>query len=134
MTLQLAYNTTGGVVLVDELGHSIGGRDWGVVDTTDAIGKEELATGRLVLVDEDGAAASDRAEVKAALASLAARRQRTEEARGLDKTELMAQLPEEVVSTLPLGGDGLPAKDDLVAAAAAEADSQPAKSPRRGQK
>lgn len=114
--LKLVYNTTPGPLLVDDSGFVIGGRSWGVVDTTDPIGSAELDADRLVFADEDAAADSEHPEVIAALAALAERRARREAASAADKSALIDALPAEVVNGLPVGGDDLPAKADLVEA------------------
>lgn len=135
MALRLAYNTTDSAVLADEQGHLIGGRQWGTVDTTDPVSKGELASGRLVEVDEDGVADSGNPDAVAAVEALRARRDATDEARGLSKDELIEQLDPEVVESLPKGADGKPAKDDLVDAAASdEAKKSTTKQPRSGRK
>ncbi len=136
MTLQLAYNTTDSALLADEQGYLVGGRSWGPVDTSDPVAKGELAAGRLVLADEAQVAASDRADAKAAVQALADRRSRLEQARAMDKSELAEALPDEVLAAMPVGGDGLPAKSELVEAVAAAPElDEPAQTtpkPRRG--
>jgi len=120
MSLQLAYNTTDAPVTVDSAGFQIGGRSWGVVDTTDDRGKAEIGVS-LRLVDEDKAraAASEREDVATAVADLDRRRDLADAARSASKDELVEALPAEVVDRLEVGGDGQPSKDDLVDAAVA---------------
>jgi hypothetical protein len=136
MTLSIAYNTTDAPVLADESGYLIDGRGWGPVDTSDPLGKAELEAGTLVLADEKQLAGSDNADAKDAVRRLEERRERLAAAKAQSKAELAEQVPDEVLATLPVGGDGLPAKDALVDAAAAastsEDDTTP--KPRRGQK
>lgn len=135
MTLELAYNTTDSPVLVDEQGYLIGGRSWGAVDTTDPIGSAELDAGRIVLADEDAVGgASDNADAQAAIANLEDRRARFEEAKSLSKDELIDQLDDDTLARLETGGDGKPAKDDLVDAVAAAADESKTTKPRSGRK
>lgn len=119
MTLKLAFNTTDTPVLVDAQGYTIGGRSWGVVDSTDEQAQAEYAAGRLIDADEDALAGSGNADALAAVDALQVRRDRLEAARALDKDELVAALPPEHVESMEVGGDGLPAKDDLVEAVAA---------------
>lgn len=136
MTLSLAFNTTDAPVLVDEAGYVIDGKGWGPVDTADPLGKAELDAGRLVPVTEKSLlAAKDNPAAQAAIAALDERRDRLEAARAQSKQELAEALPDEVLDALPVGGDGLPAKDDLVDATAAlpEAeDDTTTPKPRRG--
>lgn len=136
MTLSLAYNTTDAAILADGSGYLIDGRGWGPVDTTDAVGSGELDAGRLILADEAGARASDNPAAQAAVAALDDRRRRLEEARALSKTELVEALPSEQVAAMPVGGDGMPPKDELVEAVAAqpadEDDTPTTTKPRRG--
>ncbi len=117
--LKLAYNTTDAPVTVDSAGFQIGGRAWGVVNTTDVRAKAEFAAEVLVLVDEAKARASDRPEVVVAVADLDRRRELEEAAQSASKDELVEALPDETVADLEVGGDGKPAKDDLVDAAVA---------------
>jgi hypothetical protein len=120
MSLQLAYNTTDAPVTVDSAGFQIGGRSWGVVDSTDDRGKAELAEGgALRRVDEDKARASETPAVKVAVADLDRRRELAEAAKAASKEDLVEALPAEVVDGLDTGGDGLPAKADLEDAAIA---------------
>lgn len=112
--LRLAYNTTNSAILVDQQGYFIGGRGWGAVDTTDHIAKRELAARRIVEADEDAVGSSSNVEAVAAVEALRARRDAVGVAESLSKKELLEQLPPEAVEGLPEGGDGLPAKDDLV--------------------
>lgn len=133
MTLRLAYNTTDSAVLVDQQGYFIGGRGWGVIDTLDPCAKRELAASRLVEADEAAlAAATSNVDAQAAVEALRARRAAVEAARSLSKDELVEQLPDEVVESLPTGGDGLPAKDDLVDAAVDTGADLEAKEPTKG--
>jgi hypothetical protein len=111
MTLQLAFNTTDSPVLVDSAGHTIGGHEWGVIDSTDELGSK--ASG-LIPADEDALAGTSNPSAKAALEQLQERRDREEAARKLDKDQLVEAVPDEVLERLPEGGDGKPAKDDLV--------------------
>lgn len=121
MTLKIAYNTTETPALVDAAGYQIGGRSWGPVDSTDELARAEFAAGRLVDVDEDLARGSEHPDLVAAVAALDARRARFDAARELDKAELVEGLDAERVEAMETGGDGLPAKDDLVDATVAEA-------------
>lgn len=135
MTLQLAYNTTDSPLLVDDQGFVIGGRSWGVVDTSDPIGKAELAAGRVVLADEDSVGSSDRQDAKDAVAHLTQRREALSSAREMSKQELAEQLSDEQLASMPAGSDGLPSKDalvDAVAASPSEDDTTP--KPRSGKK
>lgn len=119
--LKIAYNTTDQSVLVDELGFTIGGRSWGVVDTTDPLGKAELDSGRIFLADEATLrGATDNPAAQAAVAALDERVARLEAAQGADKDDLIEALPPETVESLDVGGDGKPTKDDLVDAAVAD--------------
>ena len=117
MTLKIAYNNTDAPVLVDEWGYTIGGRSWGVVETTQERYQAEVAAGRIADADADALAASENPDALAALEALQHRSEAVTAARALSKDELVAALPPEVVADLPEGGDGLPSKDDLVAAA-----------------
>ncbi len=80
MTLQLVYNTTDTIAVVDGDGRTVGGREWGGVETTDPAVKRLIASGDLVLADEDAA----RAAKLPAVAALDERRDRAEQARKLD--------------------------------------------------
>jgi hypothetical protein len=120
MTLKLAYNTGDQPVLVDEAGYTIGARGWGVVDSTSELTKAEYEAGRLVDASEDALAGSENEEALAAVAELGRRREALEAAQALTKDELIEALPEDVVAELPEGGDGKPAKADLVEAATAD--------------
>lgn len=117
MTLKIAYNNTDAPVLVDEWGYTIGGRSWGVVDTTQDRYQAEVEAGRIADADTDLLAASENPDALAAVQALQARTAAVSAARSLSKAELVEALPQEVVADLPEGGDGLPSKDDLVAAA-----------------
>lgn len=137
MSLKLAYNTTDSAVLVDEQGYTIGGRGWGVVDSTDPIAQTEFDARRLVDADEDALAASDNPDARAAVDALRVRRERLEAARALSKDELADQLDPEQLARMETGGDGLPAKSDLVEAVAASGEDEKkskTQTPRRGQK
>lgn len=129
MTLKLAYNTTETPALVDAAGYQIGGRDWGVVDSTDDLARDGYAAGILVDADEDALAASDNPLALAAVAALTTRRDREAAAHELSKAELVAALPPDVVGSLEVGGDGLPPKSDLVDAVVASDDPVPAPEP-----
>ena len=140
--LKLAYNTTDSAV-VDEQGYSVGGQQWGVVDTTDPITQADFDAGRLIEVDEDQAGKSDRPEVVEAVEALKHRRDKVKKAKAKDKDVLIDALDPEVVDGLPVGASGEPSKDDLVDAVVATDADLPAKSaksakkssaPRRGQK
>jgi len=117
--LKLAYNSTN-TVISDSQGYSIGGYDWGTVDTTDDVSSGELSAGRLILADEDAAKASGNMRAQDAVAHLEERRQRETAARKADKQALAEALPPETVDTLEEGHDGLPSKDDLVDAVVAD--------------
>lgn len=124
--LTIGYNTTDISIIVDESGFSIPGRDWGVVDTLDPVGKAELDSGRLVKakVASLAAAAADQGHPRAAefaqvLEALEDRKQRREAAQALDKDELLTVVDDP--DQLPVGGDGKPSKADLVDEAVAEA-------------
>lgn len=124
--LTIGYNTTDISIIVDESGFSIPGRDWGVVDTLDPVGKAELDAGRLVKakVASLAAAAGDQGHPRAAefaqvLEALEDRKQRREAAQALDKDELLTVVDDP--DQLPVGGDGKPSKADLVDEAVAEA-------------
>lgn len=130
MTLKLAYNPTEGPVLVDEAGYVIGGRSWGPVDSTSPLAVAARDAGTIVDADEDALASSDNPDVVTALAALADRRQRLADAQAMDKAELVAALPPEQVEAMPVGGDGLPAKAELVdAVAAADPEAAPTEVP-----
>lgn len=131
MTLKLAFNTEQTPALVDSAGYQIGGFDWGVVDTTDDLAKAGLDAGRLLEADEKVLAASDNPNALAAVAALAERRARLEEARAMSKAELVDALPAETVEAMAVGGDGMPPKDELVEAVAATDDDTAAESPGR---
>lgn len=132
MSLKLAYNPTDCPVLADSQGYTVGGRSWGVVDSTDELTKAEYDAGRLIDADEETLAASDNADALAAVAALQSRRERLEAARALDKNELVDALPPETVEAMDEGGDGLPSKDDLVeAVAASDVDLEASKTPKK---
>lgn len=118
-TLKLAYNTTDSPILVDEAGYVIGGRSWGPVDANDVRALAEYDAGRLVDANEEALTASGNPDAIDAVRALHDRRARYEAAQALDKDELIEALDPEVIDDLPVGGDGKPAKDDLVEVAAA---------------
>lgn len=119
MTLKLAYNTTDSAIVVDEAGYSIGGHEWGPYDTTDKIAGAELGAGRLIEVDEKAARKAGNPLVDAALLALDSRKARLEQAKAADKEQLAEALDPEVLDRMDAGGDGLPAKDELVEAVVA---------------
>lgn len=139
MSLKLAYNTTETPLLVDGAGFQIGGRDWGPIDPSDSFAVAELAARRIVEVSEASLeAATDNPAAVRALAALAARRERAEAAEALSKDELLERVGDSA-DALPVGGDGKPAKADLVEAAVADPEvdvttSTTTTKPRRGQK
>jgi hypothetical protein len=90
--LQLAYNTTDAPVLADDLGHVIGGRDWGTVDSTDAASKLALGTDSLVLVDEDSIGKDANPAAVAAVERLTERRKRHDAATATQKDKLAEAL------------------------------------------
>lgn len=129
--LKLAYNTTDSAV-VDEQGYSIGGRSWGVADSTDANTQADYDAGRLIDVDEDTAREATHPDVIDAVRALDARRERLEAAKGLDKDELLEVADPDVVATLEVGKDGTPAKADLVEAVAGDPEADvPAPAPKK---
>ena len=87
-----------------------------MVNTLDELGKAELAADRLVLADEDALAGSDKSEAHDAVAQLRELSDLFEEAQSMSKDELIEALPESVVEAIPVGGDDLPAKSDLMEA------------------
>lgn len=129
--LKLAYNTTDSAIVVDEAGYSIGGHEWGPVNTTDPIGSVELREGRLVVVDEKAAAKSENVAASGAVKSLEHRRDREARARKMDKDELAEAVAPEVLETMEAGSDGLPSKDDLVDAVVADPLAVPESAPKK---
>lgn len=121
--LKLAYNTTDSAV-VDEQGYTIGGRSWGVADSTDALTQADYDAGRLINVDEDAARGATHPDVRDAVAALDARRERVEAVQALDKAELLEVADPDVVATLEVGKDGTPAKADLVEAVAGDPEAE----------
>lgn len=103
--IQLVYNTSDTMVVVDDDGRSVGGREWGVADSTSEPVKRALESGELIRADEDAARANNLPIV----AVLDERRARTEQARALD----VGQLREAT-------GDADASKSELVREAAAD--------------
>jgi hypothetical protein len=122
VVVNLAYNTTNSPVMVDCSGFTIGGGEWGVVDTLDDCGKEALAAGDLVLADEEQVRANRGGDpfVGSVLAALEQRRALEEQVSGLSKDDLLATADPDTVAALPVGGDGKPSKADLVDAVVAD--------------
>ena len=58
MVVKTAFNPNDTPVVVDADGHTVGGHEWGTVETTEVVVSDALDAGRLVLVDVD-AGASD---------------------------------------------------------------------------
>lgn len=105
MTLyKTAYNTSDQAIVVDDLGHVLGGGDWGAVDVTCASVKAAIDADLLLLVNVDKLPEGSlvRGEVWDAMASADARNERLEAARSADKadlqTALFEQAPDEIAS------------------------------------
>lgn len=114
-----AFNSGSTPLTVSVDGRSIGGSDWGTVETTDAVARELLASGALVLVDQGEGEQTPAAA--AAFARTEAWTARREQAGALDKDVLIETLREnapDVLAALPRGADDTPSKDDLAAAVA----------------
>ncbi len=84
MTIELVYNTTDTIAVVDDDGRTIGGREWGSADIKDQAAKRLLNTGDLVLADEESARNANLPVV----AALDKRRERADQARRLNTEQL----------------------------------------------
>jgi hypothetical protein len=58
MSFVLAYNPTDGPVIIDSAGRSLGGGEFGAVDTSDDLARAAVAAGRLVQPDPPGKGAN----------------------------------------------------------------------------
>ncbi|HVL32572.1 MAG TPA: hypothetical protein VM600_03220 [Actinomycetota bacterium] len=84
--ISTAFNTTDAPVVIDERGRTIGGGEWGAVDTDCAAATAALADGRLRLVGDIPSESAPAALAAAARTNeLAARAKRLE---GLDESAL----------------------------------------------
>lgn len=85
-----AFNPSSSPVVVSEEGHTVGGGEWGTIETTDAAAKAALEAGRVVEVEErdvsNPAELNDYAHM--ALVETARRKDRAEALDGRDKAAL----------------------------------------------
>lgn len=123
-----AYNPTDSPVVIDDLGHSIGGREWGAVETTDDATKAAIDGGLLVLVDEPGRGASVNDRAAGAFARTAEIGERSKAFAGLDRDALFELAVEhEVVAD---DAERTPTKGELVTLLVFSDVEPPAKTPK----
>lgn len=110
MTFVLAYNPTDRPVIIDSAGRSLGGGEFGAVDTSDPLAKTALAADELVRPDDPGKGANP-AAVQAHRRAQALTDRQTAFA-ALDKPRLL-----EISTDAALVEDGSdPSKTELVTA------------------
>lgn len=115
MTYKTVFNTSADALVVSSESRVIGGYEWGSVDSSDPAASALIDSGTLVVqerpegeISEDAATAFDATDEFGNRSKVAA---------GLDKDSLFDAIEEdapEVLENLPVGGDGMPSKADLV--------------------
>lgn len=114
--LKAVYNHTGGPVVVDSVGHSIGGREWGVVETTTDEVKRATDAGFLLEVEKPkGDQSSLNPDAREVFERLAEYEKAAKALGNANKDDLVELAVGEGLSIDP---ENPPHKDDLVSALA----------------
>lgn len=113
-----AFNPADTALVVSEDGRTIGGHEWGTVDTTDAVGKRLLADGLLINVDVPEYNSSSNQNAVQAFKHTDEISARAEKARSVDKSVLQ----ETAVQAGLVDADDSVRKNELVDAVAEATD------------
>lgn len=125
MSYETVFNTGTQPVVVDDEGRVIGGGEWGAVQSNEPVVRDLLESGALVRVEEPvpdtagGGTAPVNPSAQRAFDRVRAIQERNDRAASMDKDqliEILQRVDPALLASLPRGGDGKPAKEDLVEA------------------
>jgi hypothetical protein len=125
MSYRPAYNVLDRPVVVDDEGRTLGGGEWGVVESTSDAGRGALARGDVVLVDDDLDTEGTNRDALAAVEQARTLRERAEQFGALDKDRLEEFARDEGL----LEDDERGRKRDLVTALARRSHVDPTATP-----